>query len=151
MIRRPPRSTQSRSSAASDVYKRQPQRQQDREGAPVRDVSEQRLDHGRGEVCHHEQRSRGCVRQVEPLLEEREKRRQGPLRDVIAHVREGEEEEQDGGGVHRYIPSAMSFFPSRSMTSRSTPSAAPAQGGRPRRSASRNPGSTGSVSPVDRR
>ena len=27
MIRRPPRSTQSRSSAASDVYKRQPQRE----------------------------------------------------------------------------------------------------------------------------
>src|SRR5450756_3221725 len=36
MIRRPPRSTQSRSSAASDVYKRQRARSDDRRGLPRR-------------------------------------------------------------------------------------------------------------------
>src|SRR5450756_3130454 len=47
MIRRPPRSTQSRSSAASDVYKRQVQREGDTE--TVRPVAEQQWH----EVCQH--------------------------------------------------------------------------------------------------
>src|SRR5665811_2632258 len=40
MIRRPPRSTRVRSSAASDVYKRQPQRQAPRHAAPKRIVED---------------------------------------------------------------------------------------------------------------
>ena len=39
--------------------------------------------------------------------------------------------EEEARGAHRYIPSAMSSFPSRSITSRSTPSAAPEHGGKP--------------------
>src|SRR5450756_3160417 len=57
MIRRPPRSTQSRSSAASDVYKRQDYLLRESDGADAEDLSGK--ERVRGNARHHDFRDTG--------------------------------------------------------------------------------------------
>src|SRR5450756_2842833 len=82
MIRRPPRSTQSRSSAASDVYKRQAQEDEEEERpgdrqvllAVMRNILLDDIAQKVHEDLEHVLRGAGCVLAVAPGREEEEHR-----------------------------------------------------------------------------
>ena len=132
----------------ADAGNEAPQGQEDRERPAVRYVSEQRLNHGGGQLRGKQNRTGGGVGQGEPVLQIRQERGEGSLDQVGTQVSQREEEEEQGTVVHRKLTSAIVSFPSRSITSRSIPRAAPEQGGSPARKAARKSGSTGNCTPV---
>src|SRR5450756_2635934 len=115
MIRRPPRSTQSRSSAASDVYKRQ-----DLDGAPLLDVVLPRRDpsHRLGDVLPLGLGKEADMAEVE--AEQRDRRATGDLRcpqdRAVAAEHHGHRQLVEvhpvglGAGLHPGIPEREYHF-----------------------------------------